>query len=241
MSETTIDARSPVDGGPDEHETRIPDRGLREAHVAIAGSDFDTIGIDGLVSLVREPGLREFEAISCHANGAVVRVEVERPLDADRLDALECVDWWEHVSGTEDAELYVVDFTAPEFPPSLADRTDELLGTCDPELDEHGVRMSLVGPQRAIARVIEAYETAGVSPDLRRLGSYRGHERPLDALTERQREVLRTAYEMGYYDVPRGASSEEIAAELDVDASTVAEHLQRAERNLLTRHLSTHR
>jgi len=101
--------------------------------------------------------------------------------------------------------------------------------------------MSLVGPQRAIVRVIEGYETAGISPELQRLGSYRGHERPLDALTERQREVLRTAYEMGYCDVPRGASSEEVAAELDVGASTVAEPLQRAERNLLTRHLSTHR
>lgn len=239
MSEPTIEARSPVDGVPDERETTIPDRGLREAHVAIGRSDFDVIGIDGLVSLVREAGLRGFEAISCHGNGAVVQVEVERPLDADRLDALECVDWWEHVSGTDDAELYVVEFTAPKFPSSLADRRDELLGTCNPELDEGGVTMSLVGPQRAIARVIEAYETAGVSPDLRRLGSYRGRERPLDALTERQREVLRTAYGMGYYDVPRTVSTEDVAAELGVDASTVAEHLQRAERNLLTRHLSS--
>jgi len=38
---------------------------------------------------------------------------------------------------------------------------------------------------------------------------------------------------MGYYEVPKQVSSEEIAAELDLDPSTVAEHLQRAERNLL--------
>jgi len=52
MSETTIDARSPVNGGPDESATGIPDLRLREAHVAIASSDFDATGIDGLVSLL---------------------------------------------------------------------------------------------------------------------------------------------------------------------------------------------
>ncbi|MEF8802280.1 MAG: helix-turn-helix domain-containing protein [Halolamina sp.] len=235
----TSETRSTVDGAPDEYGTAASDRGLREAHVAIGSSDFDAIGIDGLVSLWSEAGLRGFEAISCHGDGAVVQVAVERPLDADRLDALECVDRWEHVPGAEAAELYVVEFTAPEFPPSLADRTDGLLGTCDPELDEHGVTMSFVGPQRAIAQAIEAYETAGVSPDLRRLGSYRGHERPLDVLTERQREVLTTAYEMGYYDVPRTASSMEVATELGLEPSTVVEHLQRAERNFLKRQLPT--
>lgn len=40
---------------------------------------------------------------------------------------------------------------------------------------------------------------------------------------------------MGYYDVPRNASTEEVAAELELDGSTVSEHLQRAERNVLRR------
>ena len=43
---------------------------------------------------------------------------------------------------------------------------------------------------------------------------------------------------MGYYEVPREASTADIAAEIDVDPSTVTEHLQRAERNLLSHHLS---
>jgi len=124
MSEMTSETRSPVDGAPDECRTAASDRGLREARVAIGSSDFDAIGIDGLVSLWSEAGLRDFEAISCHGNGAVVQVAVERPLDADRLDAFECVDRWEHVPGAEAGELYVIEFTAPEFPPSLADRTD---------------------------------------------------------------------------------------------------------------------
>jgi predicted DNA binding protein len=38
---------------------------------------------------------------------------------------------------------------------------------------------------------------------------------------------------MGYYEVPKEVSADEIAAELNLDSSTVNEHLQRAERNLL--------
>lgn len=48
-------------------------------------------------------------------------------------------------------------------------------------------------------------------------------------LTDRQREVLRTAYRMGYFDRPRGANASEVAAELDISASTFAEHLAAAQ------------
>ncbi|SFC70355.1 HTH DNA binding domain-containing protein [Halobiforma haloterrestris] len=51
-------------------------------------------------------------------------------------------------------------------------------------------------------------------------------------------EGIRTAVDMGYYEVPREATAEEVAAELELDSSTVTEHLQRAERNVLTRVLS---
>jgi predicted DNA binding protein len=42
---------------------------------------------------------------------------------------------------------------------------------------------------------------------------------------------------MEYYDVPRNVSVKEIAAELGIKSSTVAEHLQRAEAKLLSHHL----
>jgi predicted DNA binding protein len=52
-------------------------------------------------------------------------------------------------------------------------------------------------------------------------------------LTERQREVLTTAHEMGYFDHPKGANASEVAEELDITASTINEHLAAAQRNLL--------
>ncbi|MFB6083310.1 MAG: helix-turn-helix domain-containing protein [Halorientalis sp.] len=52
-------------------------------------------------------------------------------------------------------------------------------------------------------------------------------------LTDRQREVLAVAFEMGYFDYPKGANAEEVAAELDISPSTLAEHLAAAQRKVL--------
>ncbi|WP_169051783.1 helix-turn-helix domain-containing protein [Halorhabdus amylolytica] len=54
-------------------------------------------------------------------------------------------------------------------------------------------------------------------------------------LTTRQREVLETAYEMGYFEYPRNASAEVIADELGVATPTFTEHLAAAQRKLLER------
>lgn len=53
-------------------------------------------------------------------------------------------------------------------------------------------------------------------------------------LTDRQREVLETAFEEGYYEWPRECAGEDIAAELDISSATFSEHIQAAERKLLT-------
>lgn len=52
-------------------------------------------------------------------------------------------------------------------------------------------------------------------------------------LTDRQREVLRTAFEAGYYDWPRGCTGEDVAEELGITSATFSEHVHAAERNLL--------
>ncbi len=54
-----------------------------------------------------------------------------------------------------------------------------------------------------------------------------------DALTDRQREVLRTAYDMGYFEYPRESNATEVAEELDISPSTLAEHLAAAQGKLL--------
>lgn len=52
-------------------------------------------------------------------------------------------------------------------------------------------------------------------------------------LTDRQREVLETAYEAGYFEHPRETNAESIAATLDISPSTFREHLTTAQSKLL--------
>lgn len=64
-------------------------------------------------------------------------------------------------------------------------------------------------------------------------GGVQGSDCPLEDLTTRQQEVIEIAWKMGYYEVPKQVSADDIAVRLDLNSSTISEHLQRVERNLL--------
>ena len=51
-------------------------------------------------------------------------------------------------------------------------------------------------------------------------------------LTDRQLEVLRTAYREGYFERPRGANATELGEQLGISQSTFTEHLVAAQRKL---------
>lgn len=220
---------------------RTTDRSIREAHVLVRDAEFEAVGIAELVSVWRSARLRHIEMLACNESETVVQVSVERPLDDARLSSLEYVGMWELVSVHGETREYIIEVTAPEYPLTLAEQVEGLIDAWHDEVSEQGIAIVLVGSQQAIAELIGKYKTVGMSPELRKLGTYDGPERPLDTLTDRQRDVLETAYELGYYEVPRKASSEAVATELGLEISTVAEHLQRAERNLLAHHLPAER
>lgn len=75
---------------------------------------------------------------------------------------------------------------------------------------------------------------AGVSASVERVGEYDGRQAAFDpGLTGRQREAVAAAVERGYYAVPRECSVEAVAADLGCSAGTAAEHLRKAERNVM--------
>jgi DNA-binding CsgD family transcriptional regulator len=66
------------------------------------------------------------------------------------------------------------------------------------------------------------------------IGEYRPDDgRAIASLTERQREVLEAAVELGYYEVPRQATYEDIAEACDCTVGTVGEHLNRIESRII--------
>lgn len=206
----------------------------------MSDEELAAMGLGELVAFAREAGIRDLEELSCHGNGGVMQLEVSNKLDEDRLTMFDSVSQWEFVTEKDDSFLYLIEVIAP----GLSDRNkpvkNDLIGTCDPSMTEHGATMELVGPQQTISQTLREYEEVGVSVELVKLSDYEGSTKTLDVLTDRQKEVVQTAYGMGFYEVPREASTADIAAELDIDTSTVAEHLQRAERNLLNHQLSAH-
>lgn len=63
-------------------------------------------------------------------------------------------------------------------------------------------------------------------------------ESPLSKLTDKQRTILLSAYNLGYYEIPRRFDSEQLAKKLNLGRSTVAEHLRKAEQRLVTEAIS---
>ena len=55
----------------------------------------------------------------------------------------------------------------------------------------------------------------------------------LTVLTDRQREVLTVANQYGYYDYPRGVSSEKLAARVGISKPVMLQHLRKAEKRIM--------
>lgn len=95
--------------------------------------------------------------------------------------------------------------------------------------DSDTIRMTLVGPQDGIQTVYQRLGTV-TECNVTSTGSYDPADGGLFAeLTPRQRTVLRTAIEAGYYDVPKRVTHRDLAAELGCSTSTIDEHLRKAE------------
>ena len=95
------------------------------------------------------------------------------------------------------------------------------------------VALSIFGPDDEIQDAVETISVP-VEVTIEAVGGLAGTTAAVEArLTDRQREAVETALELGYYDVPRTATQEDVAAELDCAPSTAAEHLQKAESRVL--------
>lgn len=202
---------------------------MREAIVNLHDRDLRAVGLGAAADALRDAGLRDLTELD---PDGVHKVRVDEPIPDARLDGLDCLEWWERVDASGSGATYLWKLEVPgcagDCPLDDHSTAYEVVG-----VREGGFALSVVGSHGAISRAVEGMRDAGVTVGLERLTEYRGSASTTDRLTDRQREVVRTAYRLGYYDVPRRASTDGVAAELGLDPSTVAEHLQRAERNIV--------
>ncbi|MFB6095423.1 MAG: helix-turn-helix domain-containing protein [Halodesulfurarchaeum sp.] len=97
---------------------------------------------------------------------------------------------------------------------------------------------TFVGPSDTVQAVIEDLPPV-IEISVEAVGTLDGSVfSPLASLSARQREALEAALQVGYYNQPRSATHEDIAAAIDCAPSTASEHLQKAEAKLVRAMLS---
>jgi predicted DNA binding protein len=100
-----------------------------------------------------------------------------------------------------------------------------------------GHRVTVLGKDTQIRQTIEALPDK-IQVILEGIGNYRPDIRqPLSFLTDRQQQILELAVEMGYYEIPRQTTLDELGNELDITAGTVGEHLQKIESKIILDHV----
>jgi predicted DNA binding protein len=95
---------------------------------------------------------------------------------------------------------------------------------------EQEIRVTMVSESRSVLQRALADIPDRVNLTIERIGAYPEDMSDVTAvLTDRQQEILDVATDLGYYDVPRQATHEDIAEETGLSPSTVSEHMQKIE------------
>lgn len=88
----------------------------------------------------------------------------------------------------------------------------------------------VTAPRGRISNLAEQLEAFDIDFTVEHIHQYLATEQ---LLTDRQRRLVETAIELGYYDTPRGCSLTELAEELDIAKSTCSKTLHRAEERIV--------
>ena len=149
---------------------------------------------------------------------------------------------WTHVGRAGDTNRYQA-VPALSFEEQLGDHLDDLAGlealaTAEAFVDRitvrrDGWRQRGWFADREAFRAFAAFWQANAGFHLHRLTRDGDPEPAGQGLTDRQDEALRIAYELGYFEIPRGASLDAVADELGISAASASERLRRAQTRLL--------
>ncbi|MDZ7731133.1 MAG: bacterio-opsin activator domain-containing protein [Natrialbaceae archaeon] len=197
--------------------------------------DDDSLGLVALAEQVGEPV--RYRGLRHEAGEARVFVRLESETSAD----IRSVAGLESVTVLAEGERFMVLelVVADDLVPMLSEH-----GAAVRQLDatDSTLSVELDVPTESAARTLFdglSERFSGVQ-----LTSYQTRERPvqsiqelagdlLGGLTDQQADALRRAFHAGYYEWPRDASAEELAATMDITRQTFHQHLRAGERKLI--------
>ncbi|MFB9806340.1 helix-turn-helix domain-containing protein [Haladaptatus pallidirubidus] len=91
----------------------------------------------------------------------------------------------------------------------------------------------------AFSTVYESCRDAGFPVEVKNVHEQTTLLKDSRGLTTQQYETLQTAIDRGYYDIPRNATTEDLAEELGVSHQAISERLRRGHRSLVEHGLSS--
>jgi hypothetical protein len=102
------------------------------------------------------------------------------------------------------------------------------------DMQDGEVTWELTAPQHRLSALGDQLDAFGIGFTVEYVRQHVESERPL---TDRQRRLVVTAVERGYYDTPRGSSLTELADAEGIAKSTCSETLHRAEEAIVKRYV----
>jgi predicted DNA binding protein len=147
----------------------------------------------------------------------------------------EVVDYELTVAGTDAFYVYIRDATNRRLR-ELFDLLDRSPVVVIPPVEyspDGSVSYSVFGPSSAIQSVVEEIPEP-IRVTVTGVGSIAAVPSAVETtLSDRQRQAIDAAVDLGYYDIPRTATHDDVAGAMGCAPSTAAEHLQKAESKLL--------
>ncbi len=102
------------------------------------------------------------------------------------------------------------------------------------EFRDGKIRITFLGNQKQMRELISRVEEHGFSCKVvSAMDAKFSSISPLVYLTEKQRDILTSAFRLGYYDIPKRLDSDQLAEHLNLANSTVVEHIRKAQRRIL--------
>lgn len=203
---------------------------MHEAEVALGWDALRGLGFEAVDEATVE--VLDVRLLWCAGDRSLSVTTFSEAVD-DLLAEVEAVERYERLDSNGDSPTYLCETVAPDLAEGATPIGTEST-VLDVSPDENGgFILRLIGTREAFSKELDGSAPERSPVRLQRLGEYDGPSVITDRLTRRQREVVETAYDLGYYEVPREVTAAAVAERLNLDRSTVTEHLQRAERRLV--------
>jgi predicted DNA binding protein len=145
------------------------------------------------------------------------------------------------LKSVDDKHTCLIRYTEPEENKGRFQESDlGLIHTIPTIISPDKFTISMMGERNNLADFVEMMKKVGT---IRKMAFRRAAYQKADllaVLTEKQREVMVTAFQNGYYDYPKKISSKQLCRKVSISKPTLLQHMRKAEGRILKEIMTGH-